>query len=57
MPTFLQTVFAAYARLAEGQILHEEPTVDKGKSLKFRVGTRMPTVRSKEGQIYIHCKH
>jgi hypothetical protein len=28
----------------------EEPTVNKGESKKFLVGTRMPTVSSKEGQ-------
>jgi hypothetical protein len=40
----LQTVFSADAHLAKGQVLREEPTVKKGKCLKLRVGTRMPTV-------------
>jgi hypothetical protein len=38
------------AHLAEGQFLREEPTENKGKSLKFREGARMPTVSSEEGQ-------
>jgi hypothetical protein len=46
----LHTVFLTDAHLAEGQVLREEPTVNRGKSLKFRVETRMPTVSSKEGQ-------
>jgi hypothetical protein len=33
--TFLHTVFAAEALLAEGQLLHEEPTANRRKSLKF----------------------
>jgi hypothetical protein len=56
MLTSLHTVFAADAHLAEGQHLREVPTEDKGKSIKFREGTRMPTVSIKEGQNYIHCK-
>jgi hypothetical protein len=46
----LKTVFAAVAHLAKGQVLREAPTVNKGKSLQFRIGTQMPTVSSKEGQ-------
>jgi hypothetical protein len=38
------------AHLAEGQLLYEEPAVNKGRSLKFRTGTGMPTISSKEGQ-------
>jgi hypothetical protein len=41
----LQIVFAADAHVAEGEVLHEEPTVNEGKSLNFRVGVQMPTVR------------
>jgi hypothetical protein len=46
MSPFLPTVFVADAHLADG----EEPAVNKGKSKKFRVGTGMPTVSSKEQQ-------
>jgi hypothetical protein len=46
----LQTALAAGAHLAEGQVVREEPTVNKGKSLKFPEGTRLPTVSGKEGQ-------
>jgi hypothetical protein len=46
----LQTVFVADAHLAEGQLLHKEPTLNKGKSLKFRIGMQMPTFSNKEGQ-------
>jgi hypothetical protein len=42
--------FASYVHLAEGQVLREEPTVNKGKSLNFRAGTRLTTVSSKEAQ-------
>jgi hypothetical protein len=50
MSKSLNTVFAADAHLAEGQFLREEPTVNKGKSLKFREGARIPTVASEEEQ-------
>jgi hypothetical protein len=50
MSVFLQTVLAADAHLAERQVLHEKPAVNKGKSLNFREGTRISTVLSKEGQ-------
>jgi hypothetical protein len=46
----LQTVFSADAHLEEGHVLCEESTVNTGRSLKFRVGIRMPTVSSKEEQ-------
>jgi hypothetical protein len=46
----LQTIFAADAHLAEGEVLLEKPTVHKWKSRKFEVGTLIPTVSSKEGQ-------
>jgi hypothetical protein len=36
----LEMVFAADAHLAVGQVLREEPTVNKGKSLKFRERTK-----------------
>jgi hypothetical protein len=49
MSISLQMVFTADAYLAEGQFLREEPTVKKGKSVKFREGTRMPAVSSEEG--------
>jgi hypothetical protein len=45
----LQTVFAADAHLA-GQVLCEKPAVNRGKSQNDLIGTRMPTVSSKEGQ-------
>jgi hypothetical protein len=48
----LLTVFAADTHLAEGQLSRQEYAVSD-KSLKFRTGTRKPTVSSKEGQ---HCK-
>jgi hypothetical protein len=47
---YLHTVFAADGHLVEGKVLREEPTVNKGRSLKFLVGTRMPIVSSNEGQ-------
>jgi hypothetical protein len=50
MSVSLQTVFASDAHLAEGQDLCEEPTATRGKCLKFREGTRMPTVSSKKEQ-------
>jgi hypothetical protein len=50
MSVSLHTVFSADALPAEGQVLREEPTVNKGKSLKFQEGARMPTASSKEGQ-------
>jgi hypothetical protein len=37
---------AADALPAEGQLLHEGQTASKGKPLKFRIGTRMPTFSS-----------
>jgi hypothetical protein len=46
----LKTVFAADGHLAEGQLLHEEPTVNKGNSLKSRIGKRMATLLSKKGR-------
>jgi hypothetical protein len=46
----LQTIFAADAHLAEGQLLHEEPAANKEKHQTFQKGTRMLTVSSKEGQ-------
>jgi hypothetical protein len=42
----LQTVFAADARLAVGQLLREKAR----KNTKMRTETRMPTATSKEGQ-------
>jgi hypothetical protein len=43
-------VFAADAHLAVGQLLYQKTIVIKGNSLKFREGTRMPTVSSKKIQ-------
>jgi hypothetical protein len=40
----LQTTLAAEAHLAEGQFLVEEQTLNKGKSLVRRTGTRRPTI-------------
>jgi hypothetical protein len=40
----LQTTLAAEAHLAEGQFLLEEHTLNKGKSLVRRTGTRRPTI-------------
>jgi hypothetical protein len=50
MSASLHTVLAADTHLANGQILREEPTANKGTSLEFRVGTRMQKVPSKKGQ-------
>jgi hypothetical protein len=49
-PIPLNSVYAADVHLAQGQILREELTVNKGKYLEFRTGTRIQTVSSKEGQ-------
>jgi hypothetical protein len=38
--TSLQTTLAADARLAEGQFLDEEQTLNNAKSLIYRAGTR-----------------
>jgi hypothetical protein len=35
MSVSLQMVLVADAHLAEGQILHKKPTVNKGKSIKL----------------------
>jgi hypothetical protein len=43
-------VFAADAHLADGQLLREEPAVNREKSLELQEETRMPTVSSKERQ-------
>jgi hypothetical protein len=43
MSISLHTVFTADAHLAEALSLREAPTVNKGKSLKFREGTRKST--------------
>jgi hypothetical protein len=40
----LQTVFAAITHLAGDKFLREEPTINKGKSSKFRAGTGMPII-------------
>jgi hypothetical protein len=48
--TFQQTTLAADARLAEGQVLLEEQTLDNAKSLIYRAGTRRPTTSRTEGQ-------
>jgi hypothetical protein len=50
MSVSLKTPCVADAHLAEGQVLREEPTVNREKSLKFLAGMQMPTVSSKEGQ-------
>jgi hypothetical protein len=47
---FCKIVFAVDAHIAEGQVLREDLTINKGKSLKFRIETRIPTVLSKEGK-------
>jgi hypothetical protein len=49
MSTSLHTVFTADAHLTEGQLLHEEPAANKGKSIKLREVKRMPTGFIKEG--------
>jgi hypothetical protein len=46
----LQTVFTAEVHLAEVKVLREEPTVNKGISITFQVGTRIPVILSKEVQ-------
>jgi hypothetical protein len=51
-----QTIFAADVHLAEVQFLCEETAEKKGKSLKFRIATRMPTVSSEESQVKIKIK-
>lgn len=45
----LQIVFVANAHPSEEQVSSEEPTVNTGKSLKFWIGTQMPTVSSMKG--------
>jgi hypothetical protein len=50
MSTPLQPVFAADAHLQKGKVLRQEPALNKGKSIKFREGMRIPTVSSKEEQ-------
>jgi hypothetical protein len=47
---YFQTLFVADAHLAEGQVLREEPTVNQGKFLKFRIGDECQQFSSKEGQ-------
>jgi hypothetical protein len=41
--------FAPDAHQIGIQVLHEDPTINKGSSQKFRMGTLMSTVSSKEG--------
>jgi hypothetical protein len=48
--TSLQTTLAADAHLAERQLLHEEQTLNKAKSLIYRAGTQIPTISKTEGQ-------
>jgi hypothetical protein len=48
--TSLQRTLAADAHVAEGQFLYEEETLNKGKSLIYRAGTRRPTISKTEGQ-------
>lgn len=52
MPTSqsLDTVFAADARLMDGQFLREAPTINKQKSLKLRQGMRIPAITMQEEQ-------
>jgi hypothetical protein len=54
MSTCFHTVFAADTHLAVEQLLCEEPTANRGKSLKLKEGMRMHTVSSKEGQCLVH---
>jgi hypothetical protein len=48
--TSLKPTLAADAHLAEGQSLDEEQTLNNGKSLIYRAGTRRPTISKTEGQ-------
>jgi hypothetical protein len=50
MSTSLQTTLAAEAHLA-GQFLLEEQTLNIEKSLKYRTGTRKPTVPKQKSKI------
>jgi hypothetical protein len=43
-------VFTADTHTAEEQHLCEKTVVNRGKCQTFLIGTRMPTVSSKEGQ-------
>jgi hypothetical protein len=49
--TSLQTILAADAHLAEGQVLLEEQTLNNAKSLIYRGGTPRPTISKIEGQV------
>jgi hypothetical protein len=46
----LHTKLAAEAHLAERQFLIAGQTQNRGKSLRYRVGTRRPTVSRTDGQ-------
>jgi hypothetical protein len=48
--TSLQTILAAEAHLAEGQFLLAEDTLNMGKPLICRTGTRRPTISKEEEQ-------
>jgi hypothetical protein len=50
MSTSLQTTLAAEARLAEGQFLLEEHTLNIEKSLIYWTGTQRPAVSKTEQQ-------
>jgi hypothetical protein len=43
-------LFSCDAHQEAGQLSYEDPAVNKETSLKFRIGTLIPTVSSKEGQ-------
>jgi hypothetical protein len=43
-------MFAAGMHLTEGQVLHDELTVIKGKSQKCRIEAQMPALASKRRQ-------
>jgi hypothetical protein len=46
--TSLQTTLAADAHLTERRFLHEEQILNKAKSLKYRAGTRNPSISKTE---------
>jgi hypothetical protein len=48
--TSLQTTLEAEVHLAEGQLLLEEQTLNKAKSLIHQAGTRRPGISKTEGQ-------
>jgi hypothetical protein len=53
--TFLQTTLAAEERLAEGQFLLEEQTLNKAESVMYRAGTRRPATSKQKERIQNQC--